>query len=378
MLFPMACFIAEMDAEGNSMAPIFAAGHRFRRRVLPGSLVLLMACLAGCSTPRAPDIATPESLSPQPYTRVTHSDTNTVRLQIAIREFVPGGHRGPSIWLVGTSHIGDPAYYHALQGYLDARTVVLYEGINTEAHRNHVPGAAPVFRPPAASPSPDPPRSAAEGFSMQATMAKSLGLVFQLDAIDYNRANFLNSDLSLAQLQRLMTTAPAATGASGAQTTANPSFNSLLQIMDGSSFLGSLFKIGLQFVGANPKLQALVKLALIEALGQLKGDFSQMRGLPPDMKEMVKVLIDARNQNVIADLQTERKLVPRSGSIAVFYGTGHMEDLERRVTRDLHYRPSHEVWLTAFSIDVGRSGLSSTEVQAMRNLVQWQLGQLQP
>ena len=34
-------------------------------------------------------------------------------------------------------------------------------------------------------------------YSMQAELAHSLGLVFQLDAINYDRTNFLNSDLSI-------------------------------------------------------------------------------------------------------------------------------------------------------------------------------------
>ena len=341
--------------------------NRFPRRLFPflsdGRCSAHLPCWPHswphCSAPRAASGGAAEILPPQPYTRVANPDSNTVQLQIAVRKFVPLHHRGPAIWLAGTSHIGEPAYYHALQQYLDARTVVLYEGINTEAHKNHVskPRMAPSPNAPSELPGPTP--HAGGSFSMQATMAGSLGLVFQLDAIDYDRTNFLNSDLSLLQLQRLMIGEPnAGPAAPGQPVKTNPSFESLLQIMDGSSFLGSLFKLGLQFVGANPHLQALAKLALIEALGQLQGDFSEMRGLPPDMKQLVKVLIEARNQNVVADLQTECGRVPRSGSIAVFYGTGHMEDLERRVTRGLHYRPDSEIWLTAFSVDLHQACLS--------------------
>ena len=108
--------------------------------------------------------------------------------------------------------------------------------------------------------------------------------------------------------------------------------------MDGSSFLGSLFKIGMQLMASSPQLQAVAKLTLIEAVGRLKGDLSDVQGLPPDWKELVKVLIEARNKNLMADLKTELKKIPRHGSIAVFYGAGHMDDLEQRVTGELHYR----------------------------------------
>src|SRR5208282_4918762 len=143
----------------------------------------------------------------------------------------------------------------------------------------------------------------------------------------------------------------------------------LLQIMDGTSFLGSLVKVGLQFVAASPELQAVAKLTLIETVGRLKGDLSEVQGLPPDWKELIKVLIEARNKNLIDDLKTELQKTPGSGSIAVFYGLGHMDDLEKRVTGELHYRPADETWLTAFSVDLQKGGISVGEAQFIRNLV---------
>lgn len=315
---------------------------------------------------------------PEPYTRIGRPDTNTVQLQIAIRKLVPLKGKAPVIWLVGTSHIGDQSYYREIQRYLDARTLVLYEGVNADAHKRRVRG----------HPEPDSSDDSAggkpgEGPSMQATMAKSLGLVFQLDAIDYERTNFLNSDLSIQQIQRLMVgqdkDGPDTTvTVPGGPTTNNSSFSYLMQVMDESSLLGSLMKLGLQFVGSSPKLQAMAKLVLIETLGSLKGEFAEMRGIPPDLKQLIKVLIEARNQNVIEDLKSESRNIPRNGSIAVFYGTGHMEDMQRRITRDLNYQPAGDIWLTAFSVDLAKAGLSDSEVQTLRNMIKWQMEQLQP
>ena len=342
--------------------------------------------LAGCSThaarqpsatqPAAGPVATNAS-APRPYMRIARPDTNTVQLQIAARRFVPAHRRGPVLWLVGTSHVGEPEYYHALQKLLDVQTVVLYEGVNADAHPRHVgkPGA-----PPRDPPAPAPPRPTGtnQNTSMQDVLATSLGLVFQLNAINYDRTNFVNSDLSILQLQRIMIGDPnAAPAAPGEKGRSNHSLDALLQIMDGSSFLGSIFKMGLQFIGANPQLQAITKLTFIETLGRLKGDFSGMRGLPPDMKELLKVLIESRNQNVIEDIKTELGVVPRSGTISVFYGTGHMDDMERRVVRDLNYRPAGDIWFTAFSVDVRKTGLSPGELESMRNMIQWQLDQMQ-
>ncbi len=348
--------------------------------------VALVFALAGCSTraakqpasmPSNAGLTATNASAPQPYMRIARPDTNTVQLQIAARRFVPVRHRGPALWLVGTSHVGELAYYHALQNLLDAQTVVLYEGVNADAHPRHVgkPGA-----PPRDPPAPAPPRPTGtnQNPGMQDVLASSLGLVFQLNAINYDRTNFLNSDLSILQLQRIMIGDPNAVPAGpGEKGRSNHSLDALLQIMDGSSFLGAIFKMGLQFIGSNPQLQAITKLTFIETLGRLKGDFSGMRGLPPDMKQLLIVLIQSRNQNVIEDIKTEMGVVPRNGSIAVFYGTGHMDDMERRVVHDLNYRPVGDTWFTAFSVDVRKTGLSPGELQSLQNMIQWQLDQMQ-
>jgi hypothetical protein len=327
--------------------------------LLLGALAL---ALAGCRT-------APSAVPPQAFTRIANPDTHTVQLQIAVRKFVPARHRGPVIWLASVMHVGEPEYYRSLQHFLDDQTVVLYEGIDPESHPHHVHDSATAL---AHAP---PPSGAKAGYSMQSTLARSLGLVFQLEAIDYDRANFLNSDLSVDQIQRIMA-GGGPRGAPGQAGGTNASFDMLLQIMDGSSFLGSLFKIGLQFIAASPQMQAVAKLTLIEAVGRLKGDLSDVQSMPPDWKQLIKVLIEARNQNLLSDLKDELKKVPRSGSIAVFYGVGHMDDMEKRVTDELHYRPAEETWLTAISVDTRKSGLSPGEVQVIRNLIQGQVEQM--
>jgi hypothetical protein len=310
--------------------------------------------------------------APHAYTRVANPDTNTVQLQIALRKFVPAQNSGPAIWLAGVMHVGESSYYQALQRFLDAQTLVLYEGIDPDAHPRHVHDSnAPSTNHPARAIA---KAATNDEYSIQTALAHSLGLVFQLEAIDYDRTNFLNSDLSVEQIQRIM-----AGGMTAAEPGAGPNvtLEVLLQIMDGSSFLGSLVRVGLHFVADNPQLQAAVKLALIEAVGGLKGDLSEVQGLPPDWKKLVKVLIQARNENVVNDLAAELKKIPASGSIAVFYGAGHMDDMEKRIVSDLHYHAADEMWLPAFSVDLHKSGLTSEQVVWMRNLIRTQMDQMQ-
>jgi hypothetical protein len=332
-----------------------------------GVLLLAAGLMGGPAVSRAADSTT----GPQPYTRVANPDTNTVQLQIALRKFVPAGKSGPVVWLAGVMHLGEPQYHHALQDFLDKQTVVLYEGINPDAHPHHVHddtnAARAVAKPPGTN----------DDYSMQSTLARSLGLVFQLEAIDYDRTNFLNSDLSIGEIQRIMAGPPGGRREAGTEAQPNASFDVLLQIMDGSSFLGSLVKMGLSYVAANPQLQAVAKMTLIEAIGKLKGDLSDVQGLPPDWQHLIQVLIQARNQHLLGDLREELGKIPTAGSVAVFYGAAHMDDMEKKLTTGFGYRPAEDVWLPAFSVDMRKTGLTPEQAQMMRTMVEAQIGQMQ-
>jgi hypothetical protein len=304
------------------------------------------------------------ALTSNSYLRVVRPDTNTVQLQVAVRKFAPAGKSGPAIWLVGAAHIGETNYYQALQKHLDAQPLVLFEGVSERPKKSQA-GKTPSAESKAASPE-------SPSTSLQTTLAESLGLVFQLNGIDYDRPHFRKSDLSVKQLQQLMEADANAADKSGAE------FNQLLQLMDGSSFLGGLVRFGLGIVASSPKLQAVTKLTLVETMGQLRGDLTQMRGLPSEMRDLLRVLIEARNRKVIADLKAELKKAAPPASIAVFYGAAHMHDFEQRLRSELRYEPGEELWLTAISVNLRQAGLTNADVEMVRSMVEWQMKQLQP
>src|SRR6266481_7250373 len=247
--------------------------------------------LAACSAPnRTKSSAANEPPPvPQPYVRIING-SNTVQLQIASRKFVSRRGKRPFIWLTGVSHIGEPKYFAALQHHLDAQTLVLFEGINdSRAARSSSNSETNLEAEPVQSGG-----SREKLSSLQVSMAETLGLAFQLEAIDYSRPNFLNSDLSVQQLREII-----------AQTAAGESFESLLQMMEGGSWLDTVLQVVFQFLSTSPKLQGLSKLALMETIGEIQGDPAQMRGLPPQLKQLLDVLIVRRNQKVVADLKPQ-------------------------------------------------------------------------
>lgn len=315
--------------------------------------------LTGCATSKDTCVSSGASDPPRPYMRVIHPDSNTVALQIAARRFVPAQGRGPVVWLSGASHVGESNYFASLQRHLDAQSLVLFEGVGAKDKKAR-------FNPD-------------EEVSIQHTLAASLGLVFQLSAIDYDRQHFRNSDLTLAQLQQLLA-GGAGTNRTGrgVGTGSGEEFQQLLQIMDGNSFLGTLLHAGLKLIGSSPKLQALTKVMLIEILGQLRDDLSQLKGVPPEIQRLLEVIIRERNQAVFDDLKAALRAPSPPRSISVFYGGGHMAGLERLLREELQYRPADEIWLTALAVNTSAAGLSTFEMEMMRGLVQWQMEALQP
>ena len=318
-------------------------------RLLSGVALLAVISLAGCSsTPKPAAAATKHH--PAPYLRMAQTPTNVVALEVAMRRFEPSKRHQPVVWTVAASHIGEPRYYAELQTELEQQSVVLFEGVGGIPRKYS-----------------ERPKDGIG--SLQVNLAHALGLVFQLDAIDYDKPNFQNSDMSIEQISRALS--------SGSSDPApEHQFQELISVMNGSSLFGMALNFGINLIGASPHLQAMTKLVFIETLGQLQGDLAQTKGLPAGLRSVVLTLIHDRNKVVLDDLQKLSTLRPRPKSVAIFYGAGHMDNLEQRLVDDLGYRPAGEKWLRAFSVDLKQAELTSADVSMVHTMVSWQMRQL--
>src|SRR5262249_7035984 len=66
------------------------------------------------------------------YIRVVDDSDGHIRLQLSIRDFTRAGDAGapgPTLSMAGAVHIADQPFYEALQKELDAKDVVLFEGV---------------------------------------------------------------------------------------------------------------------------------------------------------------------------------------------------------------------------------------------------------
>ncbi|WCJ58377.1 hypothetical protein NXS98_11655 [Fontisphaera persica] len=305
---------------------------------------------------------------PQPYLRVQREPDSTLALQVAVREMVPPHKRWPKLMLVGVTHLGETNYYTALQERLDRCDLVLYEGIGD------APRAADLREENTAS--------------LQVRLARALGLVFQLEAIRYDRPHFKNSDLTAEQLLKVLRGEKPTSSSThwrpavplwlcGAVETATGSvsegMDDLMGIMEGTSFMGVLAHTMVQFIAASPRLQATVKVVLIETMGAIEGDLSESLNVPEEWQALMKFLIQERNNIVLTDVRRLLAEKRPPSSVGIFYGAGHMHDLEGRLAADLGYRPRREAWLTAFSINTRAAGVSEFELNWVRNLIQAQM-----
>jgi hypothetical protein len=298
---------------------------------------------------------------PASYVHATNSESNVLELQIAARRFVPSRGKGPTVWLTGVSHIGSTNYFAKLQTHLNAQTLVLFEGVGEHSQD---------FKNMKSDGGKNDAAPKAVG-GLQTSLATSLGLVFQLDTIDYDRPNFRHSDLSIREIRELLAE-PRGSGGGDA----GEDFDNLLSMMQGDSFMNVVVQFGLGIVASSPRLQAMSKVTLIELITEMGGDPSRLGAISPELKQLLEVLIAKRNQRVMDDLKTALKEVGRKGSVSVFYGTGHMPEMETRLRKELHYQPVEDTWFAPITVNLAEAGISASEVEFIRGIIKSQMKQL--
>jgi len=176
-------------------------------------------------------------------------------------------------------------------------------------------------------------RSGGEGIQLQ--LAKALGLEFQLVAIDYNRAKWRNSDMTVDELQKKLEESGASGGA-------------LFSMLDGSSMMSKMVGLLLNMIAGSPEMSFYVKVMVVETLAHAE-EMMEMQGAK-GMGAMMKVLIDERNIVVFKDLAKLLVEEPQVKSVALFFGAGHLPDMEERLEA-MGYSETGVEWKNAVDVD---------------------------
>lgn len=238
--------------------------------------------------------------------------------------------------LVAAVHVADGAYYRELQRRFEGYDAVLYELVKPE-------GAEPVHEPGSGG--------LLEAF--QRGLKEALGLDFQLDVLDYRKANFVHADLDAETFFRLQ--------AERGETPVALLWKAVqaqwkLQASGKARRDPGLFEILLAFT-AKDSARALKYLLA----RQMEGVELSLAGI--DSEAGGTVILAERNKAALSVL--ERSLRDGRRRLAVFYGAGHMSDLERRLV-GIGFRKVRSEWLVAWDIRKRSVEATSGEEPASR------------
>lgn len=244
-------------------------------------------------------------------------------LQTAIVRLVPkdSSEDDFSIDLIGAIHVAEPEYYDQLNREFDNYDAVLYELVAPE-------GTRPV----------QGQGNKNTGFigTMQHGLTSLLELEHQLDGVDYKRNQFVHADLSPTEFADSMRE-------------------------KNESVLGYAFRL----FGASMAQQAAQNADGADDMAVLAAMFSPnraadlKRAMAPQFVDMEmaiflidgpkgSTLISARNQKAIDILQ--EKIKEGKKKLAIFYGAGHLPDLQRRAMTQLNLKQGETRWLEAWDL----------------------------
>jgi hypothetical protein len=274
--------------------------------------------VAGPRTDR-PATGAADELSQSAFIRVLRDEEGVPQaLDTAIVSYVPaGGDRaGLRVDLIGAVHIGEREYYQELNKRFADYDVVLYELVAPEGA---LPGDGEDRSPLA---------------MLQGAVKDMLELDFQLEEINYTRENFVHADMSPEEF-------------SDSMQAKGEDFMSILSRLMAEGMLQ-------QEQNQGPSLEGLLEALLDENRGLalkrvLAGQFEHMDSMMEALEGPDgSTIIAERNKVALGVLQDQ--IAAGKLKIGIFYGAGHMPDLERRLRDDFQLVRDNEVWLTAWDM----------------------------
>jgi hypothetical protein len=282
-------------------------------------LVPLAGSLAQAAEPKAAVEERPKFL------RLERTPDNELKaLQTAVAHYRPTDpeKRDLQVDLIGAVHVGDKAYYDALNERFKKYDVVLYELVappGTRIPKGAKPGAHPVAM-------------------LQNGLKDMLALEHQLARIDYTPANLVHADMSPDELSKSM----------------SDRGESVVSMMFRMMGHGIAQQTKLEAQGKAPQLDLFGALLDRDRAGAMKRMFAEQFESLEDMMQALdgpqgSAIITERNKVALAKLAEQ--IAAGKQKLAVFYGAGHLGDMEKRLVADFHLQRSGEEWLTAWQLE---------------------------
>ena len=241
-------------------------------------------------------------------------------LEAAIVRFTPTdrGKKGPTVDLVAAVHVAEKSYYRQLNREFGGYDAVLYELV--------APKGAKVSKGG---------RSDSAVSMLQNGMKNMLELEFQLEQIDYSRKNMVHADMSPEEFARSMR-------------------------RRGESVLSMFLRmLGYAIARQNGKSGSASDVQLLMALFDKNRAMALKRVMAEQFEDMEGMLIGLdgpdgstiiSERNKVALKVLRKQLAAGKKKVAIFYGAGHMPDLQRRLRDEFGLTPVDTRWLVAWNL----------------------------
>jgi hypothetical protein len=231
-------------------------------------------------------------------------------------------NHGVTVHLVAAVHIGEKSYYAELSKSFEAYDAVLYEMVKSKDTAPPGPG--------------DPPSNSGVS-EFQRMLKDMLELDFQLDDIDYTKANFVHADLDKETFERM-------------QAERGESFESLMvkQLVDAMTRAApddaqaadpSMDDMVSAFT--RPDGERRIKVLLAKQMDHMDAGAMGLDG-PGGT-----VIVTERNKAAINVLQDA--ITRGDKTIAIFYGAAHMKDMSDRL-KAMGFVPASADWHVAWDL----------------------------
>lgn len=222
--------------------------------------------------------------------------------------------------LIGVVHIGEKAYYEQLNQHFEQYDGLLYELVAPEGTRI-----------------PEGGRSPGEGMNplaaMQLGMKSMLELEFQLEHINYNRENFIHADMSPDEFLESMQKNDESFGKMFLKAIGTSLASENRPQVNNGDLLAAMFS-------KNPSLK--LRRAMAQQMRDMEGGMAIFEGREGS------TIINHRNAKALEVMK--REMANGKKKLAIFYGAGHLPDMERRLMSDFQMKRGGQFWLEAWKL----------------------------
>jgi hypothetical protein len=236
-------------------------------------------------------------------------------LDVAITTYVGRNAAGDEVKLdlVGVIHIADKGYYQRLNKQFENYDAVLYELVAPKNVRPE-PGSAGLYSP----------------------LASMLDLADQIAVVDYTKKNFIHADMTGAEMAESMKKRDE----SWLKLIGKAIGHSIATGSDPGAGSSDIVLLANLFTSSSPALAW--KRTLAPQFGDLDRSMAFLDG--PDGS----TIVTERNKVALKVLAEQLKTGKRR--LAIFYGAGHLPDMEKRLVGDFKFKRGEQTWLAAWDL----------------------------